>query len=140
MNEMMRVRARPASAAVLALLIVLALMIAPVCAPLCAAKSCASGVRPEPCHDMATTGADDRLQLVARGMACLASDFSAVLVKPDEEYLLSAGARNHAAPVILNGSSRLGLESLRIGSERPGVNFIPLESSDAPLLTIILRI
>jgi hypothetical protein len=141
MNEMIPVRARSANAAVLAFLTVLALVIAPVCAPLCAAKSCALGVRPEPCHDMATTRADGgRLQLVAPGKACLASDFSAVLVKPDEEYLLSEGVRNHAAPVILNGSSELGLESLRIAPERLGADLIPLESSDALRLTTILRI
>jgi hypothetical protein len=137
---MIPVRARPAKAAVLAFLTVLALVTAPVCAPLCAAKSCASGVQREPCHDMATSGADGRLQLVAPGKACLASDFSAVLVKPEEEYLLSDGVRNHAAPVILNSSSELGLESLQIGPERPGVDLIPLESSDALLLTTILRV
>jgi hypothetical protein len=140
MNEAIPVRARPVNAAVLAFLTVLALVTAPVCAPLCAARSCASGVRPEQCHDMATTGADGRLQLVAPGKACGVSDFSAVLVKPDEEYLLSQGARNPAAPVILNGSPQLGLERLRIGPGRPGVHLIPLESSDSLLLTTILRI
>jgi hypothetical protein len=140
MNEMIPVRARSANAAVLAFLTMLALVTAPVCAPLCTAKSCASGVRPEPCHNVATSGADGRLQLVAPGKACLASDFSAVLVKPDEEYLLSEGVRNHAAPVILNGSSELGLESLRIAPERLGADLIPLESSDALRLTTILRI
>ena len=139
-NEAIPVRVRTANAVVLAFLTVLALVIAPVCAPLCSVKSCVSGVRPEQCHDRATTGADGQLQLVAPGKACGVSDFSAVLVKPDEEYLLSQGARNPAAPVILNGSPQLGLERLRIGPGRPGVHLIPLESSDSLLLTTILRI
>jgi hypothetical protein len=139
MNEAIPVRARPANAAVLAFLTVLALVTAPVCAPLCAAKSCASGVRPQQCHDMAATGADGRPQLVAPGKACGVSDFSAVLLKPDE-YLLSQGARNPAAPGVLNGSLALGLESWRMGPRRPGVHLIPLESSDSRLLTAILRI
>jgi hypothetical protein len=139
MNQAIPVRARPANSAVLAFLTVLALVTAPVCAPLCAAKSCASGVRPQQCHDMATTGADGRPQLAAPGKACGVSDFSAVLVKPDE-YLLSQGARTAAAPGVLNGSPALGLESWRIGPRPPGVHLIPLESSDSRLLTTILRI
>jgi hypothetical protein len=140
MNETIPVRARPANAAVLAFLTVLALVIAPVCAPLCAAKNCASGARQEQCHDMATLGADGQPQLVAPGKSCGVSDFSAVLVKLDEEYLLSGGARNPAAPDILNLSSELGLESLRIGPRRRGVHLVPLESSDSVLRTIVLRI
>jgi hypothetical protein len=141
MNQAIPVRTRPASTAVLAFLTVLALVTAPVCAPLCAAKSCASGVRPQQCHDMAmaTPGADGRPQLVAPGKACGVSDFSAVLVKP-HEYLLSQGARSPAAPGVLNGSPALGLESWRIGPRPPGVHLIPLESSDSRLLTTILRI
>jgi hypothetical protein len=133
------VRARPANAAVLASLTVLALVIAPVCAPFCAAKSCASGARQEQCHDMATAGADGQPQLVAPGKACGVGDFSAVLVKPHEEYLLSQGARNPAAPVILNGAPELGLESFGIGPRRRGAHPIPLESSDSLLLTTVLR-
>jgi len=139
MSETIPGRARTARAA-LAFLTALALVIAPVCAPLCAAKRCVSGVRQEQCHDVATTGSDGRPELVAPGTACGVSDFSAVLVKADEEYLLSQGARNPAAPVIHNGSSALGLESLRLGPRRPGVHLIPLESSDSLLLTTILRI
>jgi hypothetical protein len=140
MNETIPVRARPANAAVLAFLTVLALVIAPVCAPLCAAKSCASGVRQEQCHDMATTRVDGQPQLVAPGKACGVSDFSAVLVKLDEEYLLSHGARNPAAPVMLNRSPELGLESFGIGPRRRGVHLVPLESRDSLLGTTILRI
>ena len=124
----------------LAFLTVLALLIAPVCAPLCAAKSCVSGVRQEQCHDVAATGGDGRPQLVAPGTACGVSDFSAVLVRPDEECLLSQGARNPAARVIHQGSPELRLESLRQGPRGPGVHLIPLESSDSLLLTTILRI
>ena len=104
MNETIPVRARPASAAVLAFLTVLALVIAPLCAPLCAAKRCASGARQAQCHDTATTGADGQPQLLAPAKACGVSDFSAVLVKANEEYLFSEGARNPAAPAIPNGS------------------------------------
>jgi hypothetical protein len=140
MNPAISVRPRPANAAVLAFLTVLALVMAPVCAPLCAAKSCASGARQEQCHDMATTGADGRPQLVAPSKVCRVSDFSAVLVKADEEYLLSEGARILAAPVILNGSAQLELDGWRTGPQRRGVHLIPLESSDSLLLTTILRI
>jgi hypothetical protein len=140
MNETIPVRARPANAVVLAFLTVLALAIASVCAPLCAAKSCASGLRQEQCHDIATMGPDGRPQLVAPSMVCGLSDFSAVLVKADEENLLSQGARNHAAPVILNGSPELGLESLRTGPQRRGVYLILLDLPDSLLLTTILRI
>jgi hypothetical protein len=136
----MPVRARPAKVAVLALLTALALVIAPVCAPLCAAKSCASGARPEQCHGMATRGPDGRPQLVAPSRACGVSDFSAVLVKADEEYLLSQGARNHAEPAVPNRSPALGLESLGTGAPRWDGQFVPLDSPDSLLLTTILRV
>jgi hypothetical protein len=140
MDETIPVRARPANAAMLAFLTVLALAIAPVCAPLCAAKSCASGARQEQCHDMAIMGTDGRPQLVAPSKVCGLSDFSAVLVKADEEYLLSQGARNHAAPAIVSGSPELGLESSRTGPRRRGVHLIPLDLPDSLLSTSILRI
>jgi hypothetical protein len=140
MNETIPVRVRPANAVVLAFLTVLALVIAPVCAPFCAAKSCASGARQEQCHDIATAGADGRPQLVAPSKVCGFKDFSAVLVKADEEYLFSQGARNHAAPVILNGSPESGLGSLRTGPQRGDVHLIPLALPDSLLLTTILRI
>jgi hypothetical protein len=140
MNETIPVRARPANAVVLAVLTVLALVIAPVCAPLCAAKSCASGARQAQCHDTAAFGPDGRSQLLAPSKVCGLSDFSAVLVKADEEYLLRQEARNHAAPVIFNRSPELGLQSLRTGPQRWGVHLIPLELPDALLLTTILRI
>src|ERR1700675_503797 len=140
MNEAIHVGARPANAAVLAFLTVLALVTAPVCAPLCAAKSCASGARQEQCHDIATTGADGRPQLVAPSKVCGLGDFSAVLVKADEEYLLSQRARNHAVAVILNGSPELGLESLRTGPQRRDVHLIPLDLPDSLQLTTIHRI
>ena len=140
MKETIPVRARPANAAVLALLTMLALVIAPVCAPLCAAKSCASGARQEQCHDIATTGTGGRPQLVAPGKVCGLSDFSAVPVKAGEEYLLSQGARNRAAPVILNGSLELGRESLGTGPQSRDVHLVPLDLPDSPLLTTILRV
>ena len=140
MNETIPVRARPANAAVLAFLTVLALVIAPLCAPLCAVKRCASGARQAQCHGTATTGADGQSQLLAPGKACGVSDFSAVLVKPDEEYLLSQDGRNPAAPVSLSGFPELGVASLRLGPQRRGVHLIPLASSDSLLLATILRI
>jgi hypothetical protein len=138
MNETIPVRAWPANAAVVAFLTVLALVIAPVCAPLCAAKTCASGAPLEQCHDRTTPGADGRPQLVAPGKSCGLGDFSAVLLKADEEYLLAQGARNHAAPVILEGSPALG--SLRTGPQRRDAHLVPSDLPDALLLTTILRI
>jgi hypothetical protein len=140
MNETTPVRARPANATVLAFLTVLALVIAPACAPLCAAKSCASGVRQEQCHEIATRGPDGQPQLAAPGKVCGLSDFSAVLVKADEEYLLSGGTRNHAAPVIPTGSSELGVESFGPGPGRRGVHPVPFDLPDSLPLTTILRI
>jgi len=140
MKETIPVRARPANAVVLAFLTVLALVIAPVCAPLCAAKSCASGAQQEQCHDIATTGADGRPQLVATGKFCGLSDFSAVLLRADEEYLLSHGSRIHAAPVILKGPPELELESFSTGPQSRDAHLIPLDLPDSVLLTTILRI
>jgi hypothetical protein len=140
MNETIPVRARPASAAVLAFLTVLALVMAPACAPLCAAKSCASGVRQEQCHDLATSGPDGQPRIVAPSKVCGLSDFSAVLVKADEEYLFSQGARNQAAPVIPNGPPELGLESFCTGPQRRGVHPLPVDLPDSLRLTTILRI
>jgi hypothetical protein len=124
----------------LVFLTVLALVIAPACAPLCAAKSCASGVRQEQCHDLATRGPDGQPRLVAPGKVCGVSDVSAVLVKADEAYLLSQGARNHAAPVTLNGSPGSELRRFGTGPERRGVHPIPGDLPDSLLLTTILRI
>jgi hypothetical protein len=140
MNETIPVRAWPANAAVVAFLTVLALVVAPVCAPLCAAKTCASGAPLEQCHDRATPGANGRPQLVAPGKSCGLGEFSAVLLKADEEYLLAQGARSHAALVLLNGSPALGLESFCTGPQRRDVHLVPLDLPDALLSTTILRI
>ena len=88
---------------------------------------------------MATMAPDGRPQLVAPGRACGVNDFSAVLVKADEEYSLSERARNHAGTVVPNGSPALGLESLGTGPERRDVQLVPLDFADSPLLTTILR-
>lgn len=142
-KETTPVRARLAS--VLALLTMLALLAAPMCAPLCAGKICASGMRSpgagqEPCHDMASMGANGGEQYVASSKTCGATDLSAVLVKPDEQSLLWQVVRDDSAPVLIAHSPELTLESLRASPGRWGAHRVPLESKVAVLLNTILRI
>jgi len=140
-NETTPVRARFKSA--LALLTVLASLAAPVCAPLCAGKICASSMRSagtgqEPCHEMASMGANDGERYVATSKICGATDFPAALVKTDEQSLLWRAMRDDSAPVPIAHSSELALESLGAHPGRWGVHRVPLESKLSLLLTTIL--
>jgi len=131
---------RPADVIALALVTVLALLIAPICAPLCAMRACSSGMAPEPCHGMASTGADGGEQFVATNKACRTPDFSAVLVKADEKTALLESARNvpAQAPVSRTIPERLGSSLATVGHS--SACRVPSELSDALLLTTILRI
>lgn len=140
MNEETPVRARPASVIGLVLVTMLALVVAPACAPLCAARTCSSATSPGQCHDMASMGAGGGGKFVAASKACGAAEFSAVLVRTDEQILLPQGTRNDAAPVGISGSPAEDFGSLRASSGRWGAHRAPLESADSILLTTILRI
>jgi hypothetical protein len=141
MNETIPVWSRRTNASVLALVVVLALLVAPVCAPLCAASACSSGgERQRQCHDMAGMGSYGGEQLVAAGTACGAADFSAVLVKTDEQPLLSQEVEGNTASALIGGSPGHRLASL---DESPGLwslHQVPLKSVDSLLATTILRI
>jgi hypothetical protein len=140
MNKAIPVRVRTTNAAALAFLTVLALVIAPACAPLCAAKICPSGTRQGQCHEIASVGADGSEQLVAPSKDCGASDFSAVLVKADEQSLLSQSVRNDSLQTLINGPSGQSLSSLHVSLVRWDVHRVPIESADSLLWTTILRI
>jgi len=141
MNETISVRNRPANATVLALVIVLALLVAPACAPLCAASACSSaGERQAQCHDMAGMENHGGEQLVGASKACRAADFSAVLVKTDEQSSLSRSVQSLTAPVLIDGSSEHALRNLNESPGRWGVHRVPLKSEDSLRLTTILRI
>jgi hypothetical protein len=140
MNETIPVRVRPANPAVLALLTVLTLVIAPICAPLCAARSCSSGGNQERCHEMASVGANESEHFVAPIKGCGAPDFSAVLLKADEEYSLSQAGRSDRTEVVIGGSPELGLGSLRASPAFSGLLRVPLASSESTLPITILRL
>jgi hypothetical protein len=141
MNETFPVRSWPANASVLALVIALALLVAPACAPLCAASACSSGgERQGQCHDMAGMGSNGGEQFVGASKACGAADFSAVLVKANEQSSLSREARIDAAPAIISGSPEHGLGSFDETPGRWGLHRIPLKSAGLLLPTTILRI
>ena len=139
MSETHTVRSRPASAVALALVIVLALLVAPACAPLCAARACSSGPRLDHCHDMAGMGTG-AAQFAARGKVCLAADFSAVLVKADEQPFFRHGGRTAAATSPVRVSFEKVFEGLQTFPGRGNLQLIPMESRDSLLLTTILRI
>jgi hypothetical protein len=140
MNETISVRNRPANASVLALMIVLALLVAPACAPLCAANACSSGAHQDQCHDVATMGTSGAEHLVAPSKACAAADFSAVLVKANEQSSLSREVQSDTAPTLIGVSPVYGRGSFDESPARFGLHRIPLKSEDSLLLTAILRI
>jgi hypothetical protein len=123
-----------------AALTLLAILIAPACAPLCAAKHCSSGARPEQCHEIASTGDLSGELLIPPGKNCALADFSAVLVKAEEQSSLSRGVRSNPAPAPLLLSLESAVGSFQANPARWGIHQIPLESSDSLSLTTILRI
>jgi hypothetical protein len=141
MNETISARNRPANASVLALVIALALLVAPACAPLCAANACSSGgERQGQCHDMAGMESHGGEQFVGVGKACGAADFSAVLVKANEQSLLSRAAQSDTAPSLVGVSPDHGRGSLDESPARFGLLRVPLKSAGLLLPTTILRI
>jgi hypothetical protein len=132
-NEMIPVRAHSVAAISLALVTVLALLAVPICAPLCAARGCSSHASREQCHEMANMSANPGDQYVAPNKTCTAADFSAALVKADEQ-------RADSAPTQINHSPETELESVSTGPGHSGAHRVPLESKPPSLRNAILRI
>lgn len=124
---------RAHSTTVIALMTVLALLAVPICAPLCAARSCSSRASHEQCHEMASLGANPGDQYVAPTKTCTATDFSAVLVKADEQ-------RADSAPALLSHSPETKLENVNSGPGRSGAHRVPLKSKPPSPLSTVLRI
>jgi hypothetical protein len=133
-------RTRPAGATVVAVFTALALLIAPVCAPLCAASHCSSSAHQEPCHETVSSGADGVAQFVAPSNVCGTSDFSAVLIKVDEKYLLSQTGPGSTPPALVHHSPELTRENFPLSPQLWGGRRVPLETEDSPLQSTILRI
>ena len=85
-------------------------------------------------------GAGGGEQFAAPGKACGASDFSAVLVKADEQSSLSQGVQSDTAPALIGGSSGHGLGSFDESLGRWGLHRVPLKSTNLLLPGTILRI
>src|SRR5580700_1581623 len=86
---------------VIAVVTVLALLAVPICAPLCAAKTCSSNASNEHCHEMASIGVNSGEHFTAPTKSCGAFEFSAVLVKADEQAIDSQRVRNALSGKIL---------------------------------------
>jgi hypothetical protein len=89
---------------------------------------------------MAGMGSYGGAQLVAASKACGAADFSAVLVKSEQQSSLSREVQSDTAPTVFGGSFEHGLASLDESPGRWDVHRVPLESGDLLLPTTILRI
>jgi hypothetical protein len=89
---------------------------------------------------MASMGANGGEQYAATSKACGATDFSAVLVKADEQSLLWQVVRKDSGPVLIAHSPEVALDSLGASPGRWGVHRVPLESKVSLPLNTILRI
>jgi hypothetical protein len=125
---------------VIAILTVLALLALPVCAPLCAAKACSSNTSSEHCHAMASMAADSGEHLIAPTKSCGPSDFSAILVKTNEQAMDSQGARS-AFSAKIPGLQAAGSQPVPFSNSLLGpAHQIPLASANSLQLTSVLRI
>jgi hypothetical protein len=141
MNSQDQIRPRGPRHAVAAVFTLLAILIAPVCAPLCAAaKHCSQGTRLERCHEMATTGDRNAEKFVAPAKDCGQADFSAVLVRADEQSSHSREVRNDLTPRPPRLSPECAVGSVQANPTRWGVHQVPFESPDFHSLNAILRI
>ena len=85
-------------------------------------------------------GAGGGEQFVAPGKACGAFDFSAVLVKADEQSLLLQEQQGDTPPTLIDASSGDGLGSCDESLGRWGLHRVPLKSTNLLLPGTILRI
>lgn len=124
----------------LAIITVLAVLVAPVCAPLCAARICSAAPSQGQCHDMAGMPDGDGERIAALGKTCGNFEFSAVLVKADEQSLSSQSVRTDAPAVLIVSSHRKSVAQPSPSIGRCGEHRVPLEPASSFLLAMILRI
>jgi hypothetical protein len=124
----------------IAVVTVLALLAVPICAPLCAARTCSSNASNEHCHEMASMGANSGEHFTAPTKSCGAFEFSAVLVKADEQAINSQRVRNALSEKILGvraeQSQPVAFSKSILSSGRQ----VPLELANSLQLTAVLRI
>jgi hypothetical protein len=89
---------------------------------------------------MAVMGASGAEHLVAPSKACGATDFSAVLVKANEQSSLSQELQSDTARALIGISPGHGLASLDESPGRWRLHRVPSKSADALPLTVVLRI
>jgi hypothetical protein len=89
---------------------------------------------------MASTGDLSGEKLAAPAKDCGQAEFSAVLVKAEEQSSLSRGMRGDPSPASLLLSLEIAVGSLQANPARWGIHQVPLESPDSLPLTTILRI
>jgi hypothetical protein len=94
MSKSIRSFASQTYVSVIAVVTVLALLTVPICAPLCAVKTCSSNASNEHCHEVPSSGAEGGAHFIAPAKSCGSFDFSAVLVKANEQAIDSEGVRN----------------------------------------------
>jgi hypothetical protein len=140
MKKRIPVRTHSAGFMALAVLTLLAILVAPICAPLCAASACASRSSQGQCHEMANMIAGGSEQFVAESKACEASDFSAMLVKPDEKPLSLQNVQSNSEVVFFGRSAEKALRSLPVSAADLSVHPFPLQLADSHSMTTILRI
>ncbi|MGA2098876.1 MAG: hypothetical protein ABSH39_21505 [Candidatus Acidiferrum sp.] len=126
--------------AALALVTVLAMLIAPICAPLCAAKTCSSPRVGEQCHDMGAVLDSATGKIASSHKSCRVLEFSAVLLKLNEESSLSQYVRNDFSSLAISYSGLSAQAVLGAGSENQAVHKDSFGSPDSLSLITILRI
>jgi hypothetical protein len=89
---------------------------------------------------MATRGDRCGEELVAPAKDCGQTEYSAVLLKADEQSTLSRELRSNLEPAPIPGSLINAGGSLKANPGRWGNHQVPLESQDSLPLTITLRI
>jgi hypothetical protein len=125
---------------VLAVVTVLALLAVPICAPLCAAKTCSSNASNEHCHEMASMGAASGEHFIAPAKSCGSFEFSAVLVKADEQAIDSQRVRNALSGKILGVRAEQSQPVAFSNSILSSARQVSLELANPLQLTAVLRI
>jgi hypothetical protein len=125
---------------VIAVVTVLALLAIPICAPLCAVNTCSSHASNEHCHEMASMAAGTGEHFIAPTKSCGSSDFSAVLVKIDEQAVDSHEARNALSAKILGVRNEQTQPGAFRNSPLGRAHHVPLALANSPQLSAVLRI
>lgn len=124
---------------VIAFVTALALLAIPICAPLCATKACSSNASNEPCHEMATMGAEGGEHFTAPARSCGSFEFSAVLVKGDEQDIGSQELRISPSAKIRGVQAEHGRPVEFSNSMLSRPSGVRLQSQDSLPLTAVLR-